>query len=746
MNECYDRSNERRDFDDCESNVIFFTSANGNGMTTFLYNVLNSKQYIFIKESMDGEIIFDKLDRSSFNFEKTRRSFLNLQREELEDTKAFMSLLYLIPNLGSFFYSAGVNSVNYQIKKINSIEYSFTEFLKTYISIQKKETLNNEPIYLVVDHANRYSYSFICKLREQLNIENIKLVICLDEAIVKAEYKEILQGIDYKIIDFSKPKYTNALVIFQKSGMDQQYYNEKMYESSRNLIDFFGKYQVTLKKSQSDTNTTAILVYQYVHNLPCIYCKEVIYALCEYLVKNSYVNHSIDAHKIIDSFIKDRVISPQGMYFKTISPVSDSDIAPMAIGFASYVLCTYKNFNYDFLYYIFTQYKDCAFIDHSFLQYLLDNSSSPIEINEVINIFKKRKIDYPMYLTICKSIVDKMFYDCLFEYDGEIQDEWLLFDKLLRYIIRDRKHMLIDIRKFIRIIAKCMNRYDDPDVKCMFAIVYFDYCVNHARKYIKRFFKPHDLYYYRNFSASKIYYVLESIIAYYESDSHVALQMYDDAIKNADETEKIYFLNNKFAYVLSRYINYDNFANETEMVIKQYDLKNNCCIVNNEFLNTNIVLYESIKKQCSVYNTSVYWDKTNLSYQHNLKTWNLYKIINHHILRFAFDKKFTIGEFSELEGLILETNRAPAKNIYYYNLFLMALCFDNKMYLIKAKSFLDKNRDFRCSNLYDIYNIACHQHQSAIIENKRRYIRFGYIFSRMTSLTYLFDAMAVFIK
>lgn len=734
---CFDRSAEKKAFINSDKNVIFFVNAHGNGMSTFLYNVLNNKQYIFLRENDENKIVLDFGDRDIRKFEKTRRSFLDFEEKFFNEAKSFMNLFYLVPSIGSFLRNVGIDINDRQIKKLNKDKYSFEAFLSEYISTNINRA-NVQDIYLIIDHADNCTYSFLYKLLALLKKWDLKLIFCLEAPAIKAEFQKVFS--QYLEIDFSKPIYEDALIIFENLNMDATCYSKEIYENCNNIYEFISIYQSNKRNLLFSQDNNETIILQYLIQMPCAFGKKDFDILCQYLTSNACTNQSIDPSSYIDLFIQNGIITEYGSLFRVTEVYGKQiDLSEIFIAFLGYALSFYKDLSYEFLFFIFktlSEYKT-KFITEKIIVRLLDESILKSEIQNILQFCQKNRLEYSLYLQICQILFRKQLYESLYIFEGEIPRKLRLFNKLLNQIIMDKKHFKINTFEYQSLIKRCMLYYNSCDLKCIIGIIYLDFCINHNKKKVADFLYKKSIYYYRNFENSKYYYKLESIIAFYIEDEDMAINLYYDSIGNATGITRLYLTNNQFAFYLARFANKNQYIVETEATYLELVNDDYKWVIDNPFLNTNLMLFESIKNNCNRFNINTIKNET-------LMTWDLYKIINSSIVDFVYDKNFEIDNYIGLEKMILETHRAPAQNLYYYNLYVMAVCLNNKKAAKHAKHYLDHNNNFKHSNISNTYRELRKTNPDINRTNARRHVRFGYIFSRLVDMDPLFEEIAVF--
>ena len=744
MMNCYDRAHEKSAFIKSEKNVIIFTNSYRNGMTTFMYNILTNEQYIFIRENYEAKIVFDYADRSTRRKEEFRRNFLDFQIESIENTKFVFNLFYLLPNLGTFFRNVGIDLSNKAINGYSNLKYSFESFLKDYVNSCKNEN-HNDLIYLIVDHADNCSISFLNKIKNLINLGNIKIVICCESPLVKAEYKCIFD--DFDLIDFSKPKYNDAIVIFNSMNMDCSLYTKDMYDKSNNLVDFFAKYQNEKRLTVSDIEPIDNCILSYLKYFSCYFSKKEFELLCIYLERNACVNMNIDADYYFDKFLQSGIIIRHGKYFVSLAVTDNAgDVSKEYLAFCTFALNYYSCLTYDFLYHVFKIYAINNFeMSEEIYKVLLNNSTNIDETKEIINSYRTKNFSFREYLEIIRILFDKRLYDLLFDYPANKIDSLSEFNKFLYLVIKDKKHMKINNSVYYRKAMLCFKKYNDINIRCLIAILNIDYYINHDKKRINVFLQQSHPFFYKNFEQSKYFYILTSIIAYYIEDNNSALYLYDYSIEHANELEKYYFLSNKFAFTLSKTIKQSSSISACDSIYNELTCNGTNWILEDSFFNTNILLFKSMKYYENYYNL---YNIENKLYNDDivfLHTWDLFKLLNSLLLDFKFNDDFNMSNYIKLENLINKTNREPSKNIYFYNLYLIALSFGEKKLASKAKHYLKTKRDFKYSNIYKEF-LNVQELKNSKTFNPKDHVRFGYIFSRLTEIGYLLDEIADFIK
>lgn len=746
MQECYDRANERKEFTISNKDVLIFLNSQGNGMSTFLYNILSNKQYIFIRENYKNDIVFDMGDKDTSNLEKAHRDFLDISIDALQQSKIALNLFYFT-ELGTFFRNLSVEIANYAIRKLNNRKYSFENFLDNYISYCENNGKGAQFIYIIIDHADNCSGMFYNKVRSLLSRDNIKIIICLNSPTVKAEISSMFN--DYDKIDFSKPSFENAKIIFDNLNFDSSVYDLSMYNNSRNIFDFIAKYQEQIKAISKNIDPTEELLDDILSQIKCRFSKKDFQMTCRYLVCNSYVDKNINSEEIFNQYLKNKKIINSGTLYSCLSNHERTcNIAfnEIFLGLASYLLNSYSDLSYNFLFYLFHHCKEKISFECKILIYLLKQSDSITEITELIgNMLNNRSLTYAEYLNIIDVLFEKKLYNLLFVYPNSKKYDVHAFDQLLQLIIYDKKHMAVNTKSYKKALIKCLKLYQNIDIQCLLVILYLDFCINHDKKQIKKFISPKNKLFYNFYSNSKYYYILESIVAYYLNDENMSLDLYNESMIGKEIGVKTYLLNNKIVFLLRCFINEDRFNLELkESILDMYDL--DCDVNDDKFLNTNILLYKSISSHVNQYSLHEFYDENNKSYRQNLPTWDIYKILNAHILDFMYSSNFKFENYKDLERIVLKSNRAPTKNIYYYNYFVMASFYDNKIEKKKAMRFLDHNKDFYYSNIKDMYNSIKVKDVKYFQMHKKKLVRFGYIFSRIIELNYLFKEIAVSIK
>lgn len=716
---CYDRASEREKFEHCDKDIIFFSNAKGNGMTIFLKTVLQNKQYIFIRENCKGDIVFDLGDATTTGYEAVRKSFLDIEIEKLEKAETFLNLFYLI-DMGTFFRNVGVDMANKRIKSLKYIKYTFENFLSDYMLLN----IEDQTVHIIVDHANNNSKAFIEKVKNLLGFGKIKLIFTFDE-IVKAEFSDVFT--EYEELDFSKPNYDKALIIFDNLKMDKNFYDREMYNGSSNLFGFMAAYQTRVREADNPVDASSVII-RYLNQIPCLYNKAVFNLLCRYLLENACVDVVNAADEFFEQLLgKCAIVEKDGFYCTTESYKKNIQADDFFIAFAYYALNFFNQLPHDFLFYLYKILSKLnPLLGGDAIAYLLSESNTESEIKDIVAY--SENLGYYAYLKICRELFKRRHKDFLYHYKGEIDKNKRPFNELLKLIIDDRRRLPISPAEFRKKLVLCFNKYGNTDIRCLLAIIYLDFCINHDKKQVKKFTNEKAVFYYENFSQSKYYCILESIIAFYVPNSTIALTLYNCAIASVNGYEQINILNNKFAYVLSKHINTGLFEQETEQIYTELTSAPNSWLLKNNFFNTNLILYQSIKANKNKY-------KTDKIFLECAETCDFYKLLNGKILDFVFSDAFDIKDYLNLEKAVTSTNRAPTKNIYYYNLFVMACYTKNKFLIKKARKFLETDKDFVCSNIYTAYkkinpNSLC---------DRRSAVRFGYIFSRLNETYYIFD-------
>lgn len=308
--------------------------------------------------------------------------------------------------------------------------------------------------------------------------------------------------------------------------------------------------------------------------------------------------------------------------------------------------------------------------------------------------------------------------------------------QLLNVIAAEKSHKHTSPRIYI---CNIKNKKNHIDFTCLNEIIYLDYCINHKKRNIKLFLNEKSIFYYDKYAQSKYYKTLLSIIAYYLPTFDLAINAYNEALINSNGIERINILNNKFAFLLKHFLTDEkrnkNILSELENTVRLLLENEIVDISKDKFLNANYFLYLST---ITSENKFVICD-SDLS---DNSTWSLYKRLNSMIFNFKQEQNFNIKEYLSLEEQILKSNRMPIMNLYYFNLFLMSKIFRSKELEKKALRVLSRS-DFKYSNIYEYFLKIKNLRNTSTAKN---YVKFGYIFSRVFDINYLFEELTLLSK
>ncbi len=712
MPNCYDRSRETQEFENCQSRVIVFTCSEGNGMTTFLLNKLQNSQYIFIRENAKGNILFDLGDSESSKNKDTYNDFLDYNIEALENLKWACNLLYF-HKIGTFLRNMTTDSINIKLKKLNNAQQSFDDFLDYYIN-----TISKEPINLIIDKADNVTTVFLSKVKKFLHYDNVRLIFCYASPLIKAEFKEIFDN--YFEIIFCKPTFENARIIFDNLQYNCKYYTQEMYESAKSFKEFR---RIYLQKSIIDNESVDYrqrLICDFLSYFECPINNFLMNQVKRYFINNAKINNDSDFEDLLTAMVSSGVISKDNnLYFPNFIK---KDLDDTFKAFIKFSLNEYQKINIDALYYMYTVYSDAFTSDQ--LKYLLFNTTSKTELEAILkHIQLTTEKDY---LSVYNYIYNLKIYSILPEYP-EMKNRYFNILKILK---SEKMHLKTSPNIYIRNIKQFNTT--NINFACLNVILYFDYCINHCRNKISQFVNKKTIFNFENYFRSDFYYILESIVAFYIDDFTTAKAMYKHAISNAQDGEKIYLRSNLFAFLLKNYINKTNSVTKGELdnLYNEMLCTGKSEILSNNFLNANLQLYKSIinNKSEFVVNHIDYND-----------TWNLFKLINSEIIQFAYSPNYDISNYLKLESHVLLCNRIPTKNLFYYNLYIMGLVTDNRIYQQKALQYMN-SKEFKHSKIYEFYQTV---KTDILIRKKCDVVKYGYIFSRVFDLNYLLNEIAL---
>ncbi len=232
---CYDRVHETSQFISSNKQCYAFINSEGNGITTFLLNKLYQKHYLFIKEYNNDAIICNNDDTTGF-FIDTRDENARQNKKNLIEANCYLSFIKEIP-LGCCLADFIETKINQQIELCEENRISVLKLIYDYLSLPHKDTF-----YIIIDKADDVTAPFLRKLIRLVEHPNVKIIFTFTAPAIPAHYQEILSSDLCEIINFSKPIYKNATMIFRNLNYDENYYDETMYEESSCIKDFIKKY------------------------------------------------------------------------------------------------------------------------------------------------------------------------------------------------------------------------------------------------------------------------------------------------------------------------------------------------------------------------------------------------------------------------------------------------------------------------------------------------------------------------
>lgn len=709
---CYDRSSETHKFESTDKKIICFLNSAGNGITTFLYNKLQNQQYIFIKENFEHEIIFDFGDEKSNKAHDSIKELLDITIDELEGAKLWCNLFYFFPQQGTFLRNTSIDLINKKLMKANHAKKSFYDFIAEY---NTKFNKDNQLIYIICENADFVSKQALVKLRKLLIFDNVKLIFCYDSPCIKPEFSAVFEG-EICSIDFSKPSFHNAQIIFRGLNWNVPVCMKDDYEKSSSFKEFERKYVEQSKNTESNINDLYNII-NLLQCLPCSISSHLLYLIRMYLTCTASLNDERSFERIINTLVeKQHIIEKNGLYTINFAKHQSNNTLK---GFIQYALNYYDKINIDALFYFYDINKD-AFTRKQLLHMCLSTSQKSriaLVLGALDNLSQEDFIKAYIHLYNLK------LFELLPIYKGN--DKAFV---LLNTIRAEKQHKKTSPKIYISNINESLR--SNIDFACLNAIMYLDYCINHKRDKLSLFLKNSTNFYYVNYAKSKYYYILLSIIAKFIDDSEQAVSIYDEAIRQSKGMESIYITYNKFAYLLKIVLEGNDEKKELLEEIFQQLLNNTVIDVKkDEFLSANIMLYNSLRsnKDCFEH------DEVDMN-----MTWNLFKQINENVFIFANNDCNQLFEYLKCEQIVMSSKRIPTLLLFYYNLYVMGKYYGEKRLMRKAARKL-QYYGIRKTDLYEKYLQA--QKSSKII-NKAMHVKYGYIFTRTFDMNYLFDEIA----
>ncbi len=731
---CYDRAYETQQFLRSSKRVIALTDCKGNGTTLFLQNKLINKAYIFLTENKNGEIIMASAHKRIEDSKDDIDQFLNSCIKEIDQIKLLANFLYLDKINGTLFRNLTNDSLTIYQKKLQSLN-SFDCFFDYYCNYYDFE--NHGHIYLIIDKANVLTEQFLRKIKKMFDKNyRVKLIFTFITPYIPIEFINLFN--DIEIINFGKPIFENARIIFKNMNLDESCIDEKMYNSCANFEDFQKKYNEIQKLKFEKAPEPISLFFEMLKHFDCRINKYILNVFYEYITNTGCVNKQINFEEIYLELHDKMIISlsegEESIKINLFSSKYDNTM----IDFDSFIIFLldkedYHLLNYEALYFIFK--LDSITPSSKFILEVFMRSTNIKHIKEILKLHNYFIKDTDTYLLVFA----KLYNMKLFNYIPKINE--LKLDKfpykILYQLIDEKKHKKTSDRVYI----DCIKEYFSTNINfaCLIEIMYFDYCINHKRNKLEKFFEKDNVYYYENYSKSKYYYILQNIVAYHFNDFNLALKVFDESInKCLDKSNEniTYFLNNKFVYLLKEYLAKNEYANMT-MLKEIYEsiIANQSDEVLSRFISNNIGLYLS----CSTKENR--FSNTDLEYEN---TWDLFNAINSLVFNFQYNIKFEINDYLNLEKYVIRSNRIPTKVLYYYNLYVISkkykIPFISKLRIYFA---MLNDINYKNTDIYMKYRTAKKRKKDATLENL---VKYGYISSRVFDINYLIDEIETFNK
>ena len=734
MERCFDRANETQQFLNTSKRVIALVDCKGNGTTVFLKNKLENKPYIFVTENYNHEIIMtsadSKIESSKDNVEQFTESCIN----ELEQIKFLSNFLCIDTCFNSFFkdiINDSITNIKRNLKSLNNF-INFFEFYCKYYDFKKYGY-----IYTIIDKANSLTPMFIRNIFKLIYPnDKVKIVFTFTTPYIPSEYNE--QFRDCEVINFCKPTYENAKIIFKNLELNNEYISKQMYEQCVNFEEFQKKYNEISKERENNSFDVITLYIEMLKEFNCRINKYLLQCFHEYIYNNGFINEEINFDVIFNKLHKNTIISlSEGIENIKINLImSKIQIKIDFISFIHYLLSkeNYDLLNYDTMYYIYS--KIDINLPSNFILKLFIRSTNKQHIQ---NILKDKKIfinNSSDYFIVYSKLYNMKLFNLIQKISNKMKREKICY-KITDVLLKEKKHQ----KTFDYIYKKYIkeNTIDNIDLSCLMAIIYFDYCTNHKRKNLKSFFDINSIYYYKKFIKSKYYYILENIVSFNITNLDDAIKSFDHSISicsNIDKDNIAYFLNNKFVYLLKEYC-YGNIEFNNSILNELYNKIND---INNDeilslFVQNNLGLYLSLKTQKNMF------AKNN----NNLEdTWILFNEINSLIFNFQCNNSFSIDDYIKLEQKVLKSNRIPTKILYYYNLYVISkkykIPFASK---IKMRLLLLNSNNYKNTDVYNKFIIAKKENK---LEELQKLVKYGFITSRVFNIDYLLNEIDIFIK
>ena len=718
----FDRRNESVAFSSACKQILFFLNAKANGMTTFLLHELKNIRYIFVNRNSNDDIIIDTADRASLEYKDDRIEMYDIIINFEKLSNFSTNLLYFVPTLGTFLRNAYRDLFDQMIKKNNEAKYSFENFLDDYFI-----HFGNDLICLVLEHVETYSLTYLNKLKAiAQKYPNIKLIFTCDSPAIKAEILTIFS--DFDQINFSKPSYEDACTIFEGLHLNNQIYNRKMYNSADNILDFLDKYYSEAKRIESSNLNN--LIESILSQFDCYFNKYIVDQLCHYLIVNNRIESVSEFEGIISQLLNDRIISERGDYYSYNLKTRDKALNIMFDSFLLYLLNNYQELNIDALYFVFC-YKP-SFLTPDMIIYVVQKLYSPMRIKAVINYIKENiELTFVQYKLLYTHLFNLKLFHMIPEFNMKCDRELARNICLLNTITKEKQHLPTSCR----IYQKNIKRYiiENIDYACLNAVLLLDFAINHKRKLINEFTNKNGAFYEKKFSKSTYYYILQSVVAYYLHDTVVALDYYNCAIKKSSGVEQLLMLNNKLAFLIMEYIKgnvSENIVTDAFKELESNEYFNGSAF---SFINHNVYLYKSV-----VYKKNMFPEIKDEVFN---TTWELFKKLNYLTFEFVYSN-IDVNQYYSIKNEIISSNRFPACNFFYYNLYIIAKSFNHDKYIKEAEHYLDHDANFKQLSLYNKYLNLKEKSGLFIYDNREQLVKHGLIFSRLFDLNYLFKTIA----
>lgn len=706
---CYDRVHETSQFISSNKQCYAFINSEGNGITTFLLNKLYQKHYLFIKEYNNDAIICNNDDTTGF-FIDTRDENARQNKKNLIEANCYLSFIKEIP-LGCCLADSIETKINQQIELCEENRISVLKLIYDYLSLPHKDTF-----YIIIDKADDVTAPFLRKLIRLVEHPNVKIIFTFTAPAIPAHYQEILSSDLCEIINFSKPIYKNATMIFRNLNYDENYYDETMYEESSCIKDFIKKY-ATAYMNNSKTNEDVYILY-FMGQFNCGINLNTIKLIWQYCVNNALMNNSDDFDNIVNAFKNNNLLYEQNNLYHV--NILKSEINPIPneilIGCVTFLLNNYHSINLDMKLSLYNSYHE--------------NFNEDMVTDLICQLY-----DIDNLIKICKSLHAINEYDNFRKIYAHLYNQRIFIDlpklndiknneeyRVLKLLWAEKQHKKTSYHKIVKLVKENLNK--DIDKATLYAIILLDYCINHKKRIVQSFFDKNFFAYEQKFSKSKHYYLLQNILAFYCETVEKAIQYYNASIEK-DNKNIEYLYNNKFAYLLKNYIIDKQYNPELDEISNT--LIQNYNALNNNFLTANLELYNSLKKEQNCFN---------LNFTNNLMTWDIFRHINSILVNYYNNGEFDLNAYKKLEQDVTISNRVSTYLLYYYNLFLFATLTED--YGLKRYSQL-KLKKYRInqSNLYKKYSELIMEKPENILLKK--YISFGYIFYRTFDISNLLN-------